>query len=185
MPAHRWPMRVFMPDHGPGLKTKAKPTTHNLHLWLSARCIRFVMELGGAVNSWNILRLTPLDVDSNWKNYRYLWYLVMLAQIAAISLLLILNNRNVPLDNVVNSIRSDVKVICEPHSVINAKDSLSGLCGRLLINVGNIQYSLVSRNSLTDKTIYFLTLVMVLSNFLLGILLQRKNAKDYKDPTPD
>lgn len=134
--------------------------------------------MGGAMNSGNISKLPPLDGSSNWKNYRYLWYLVMLAQIAAVALLLILNNRNVPLDNVVNSISSDVKVICEPHNVINAKDSLSGVCGRLLVNVGNIQYSLVIRNSLTDKTIYFLMLVMVLSNFLMGILLQSKNAKD-------
>lgn len=118
-----------------------------------------------------------MNTSRNWKNYRYLWYLGMLGQIVAVTLLLILNNRNVPLDSVVNSISSDVRVICEPHNVINAKDSLSGVCGRLLINVGNIQYSLVIRNSLTDKTIYFLMLVMVLSNFLMGILLQSKNAK--------
>ena len=60
--------------------------------------------------------------DSNLKNYRYLWYLVMLSQIAAVTLLLILNNRNVPLDNVVNSISTDMKVICEPHNVSKAND---------------------------------------------------------------
>lgn len=98
----------------------------------------------------------------------------MLAQIAAVTMLLILNNRNVPLDSVVSAISSDVKFICESHKVINAKDSLSGVCGRLLVNVGNIQYSLVIRNSLTDKTIYFLMLVMVLSNFLMGMLLLKR-----------
>lgn len=122
-------------------------------------------------------RLPHIIGDSNLKNYRYLWYLVMLAQIAGVTLLLILNNRNVPLDNVVNSIGTDVKVICEPHNAITAKDSLSYVCGRLLVNVGNIQYSLFIRNSLTDKTIYFVTLVMVLSNLLMGILLQSKKFK--------
>ena len=131
-----------------------------------------------ALSSWNNSRLAPLIGDSNLKNYRYFWYLVMLAQIAAVGLLLVLNNRNVPLDTVVNSISSDVKVICDPHKAINAKDSLGGVCGRLLINVGNLQYSLAIRNSLTDKTIYFLTLVLVFSNFLMGTLLQNKYAKD-------
>ena len=51
------------------------------------------------------------------------------------------------------------------------------VCGRLLINVGNIQYSLVIRNSLTDKTIYFLMLVMVFSNLLMGMLIQSKKFK--------
>lgn len=118
-----------------------------------------------------------MNTDSNWKNYRYLWYLIMLAQIAAVTMLLILNNRNVPLDSVVYAINSDVKFICEPHKVINAKDSLSGVCGRLLVNVGNLQYSLVIRNSLTDKTIYFLMIVMVLSNFLMGMLLLKRKTR--------
>lgn len=118
-----------------------------------------------------------MNTYSNWKKYRYFWYLGMLGQIVAVALLLILNNRNVPLDSLVNSIGSDVKVICKPHNIINPKDSLSGVCGRLLVNVGNVHYSLVIRNSLTDKTIYFLMLVMVLSNFLTGVLLQSKNAK--------
>lgn len=105
--------------------------------------------------------------------FKYYWGAIIFCQLIVIVLFFVLNDRSMPLRDTVNSLIENRNAICLEHQIITSVDKKSYICGEMDLGLNYVNHFLELRNSLTEKTIYLLTLITVFSNLLIIKILKK------------